>query len=298
MKKILLGIALLVSLGMNAQILSVKSTTKVAIPAGVKVSTAQLSPDGKWAVISHQSSMGLDKIDLSTNKLTRISDTGNGFDLKISGDNNTVIFRESNYGTDKRRYTTLKSVNISTGATKVVSPTTRDTRVFATDAAKALKANAGTFVGEATRPVASINRGSMYITQNGITTLVAPQGVEGKSYLWPQVSPDGKKILYFVVGEGCFVCNIDGSALKSIGLGVYPTWLPDNECVVFNRTTDDGSRLTASQLIAMNVNTGKTVTLVANSDIIPLKSTVSPDGKKIAIENVADEAIYVVNLKY
>ena len=39
-------------------------------------------------------------------------------------------------------------------------------------------------------------------------------------------------------------------------------------------------------------------TLVANSDIIPLKSTVSPDGKKIAFENVADEAIYVVNLKY
>ena len=83
MKKILLGLTLLVSFGMNAQILSVKSTTKVAIPAGVKVSTAQLSPDGKWAVISHQSSMGLDKIDLSTNKLTRISDTGNGFDLKI-----------------------------------------------------------------------------------------------------------------------------------------------------------------------------------------------------------------------
>ena len=65
MKKILLGLTLLVSLGMNAQILSVKSTTKVAIPAGMKVSTAQLSPDGKWAVISHQSSMGLDKIDLS-----------------------------------------------------------------------------------------------------------------------------------------------------------------------------------------------------------------------------------------
>ena len=264
MKKILLGLTLLVSLGMNAQILSVKSTTKVAIPAGVKVSTAQLSPDGKWAVISHQSSMGLDKIDLSTNKLTRISDTGNGFDLKISGDNNTIIFRESNYGTDKRRYTTLKSVNISTGATKVVSPTTRDTRVFATDAAKALKANAGTFVGEATRPVASINRGSMYITQNGITTLVAPQGVEGKSYLWPQVSPDGKKILYFVVGEGCFVCNIDGSNPVAQGVLRASVWY-DNNTIVGMDHKDDGVKTTSSKLIAKRINSSTTQVLTTSS---------------------------------
>lgn len=264
MKKILLGLTLLVSLGMNAQILSVKSTTKVAIPAGVKVSTAQLSPDGKWAVISHQSSMGLDKIDLSTNKLTRISDTGNGFDLKISGDNNTVIFRESNYGTDKRRYTTLKSVNISTGATKVVSPTTRDTRVFAPDAAKALKANAGAFVGEATRPVASINRGSMYITQNGITTLVAPQGVEGKSYLWPQVSPDGKKILYFVVGEGCFVCNIDGSNPIAQGVLRASVWY-DNNTIVGMDHKDDGVKTTSSKLIAKRINSSTTQVLTTSS---------------------------------
>ena len=264
MKKILLGLTLLVSLGMNAQILSVKSTTKVAIPAGVKVSTAQLSPDGKWAVISHQSSMGLDKIDLSTNKLTRISDTGNGFDLKISGDNSTVIFRESNYGTDKRRYTTLKSVNISTGATKVVSPTTRDTRVFATDAAKALKANAGAFVGEASRPVASINRGSMYITQNGITTLVAPQGVEGKSYLWPQVSPDGKKILYFVVGEGCFVCNIDGSNPVAQGVLRASVWY-DNNTIVGMDHKDDGVKTTSSKLIAKRINSSTTQVLTTSS---------------------------------
>ena len=264
MKKILLGLTLLVSLGMNAQILSVKSTTKVAIPAGMKVSTAQLSPDGKWAVISHQSSMGLDKIDLSTNKLTRISDTGNGFDLKISGDNNTVIFRESNYGTDKRRYTTLKSVNISTGATKVVSPTTRDTRVFATDAAKALKANAGAFVGEASRPVASINRGSMYITQNGITTLVAPQGVEGKSYLWPQVSPDGKKILYFVVGEGCFVCNIDGSNPVAQGVLRASVWY-DNNTIVGMDHKDDGVKTTSSKLIAKRINSSTTQVLTTSS---------------------------------
>ena len=50
MKKIILSLFLITSLGVNAQILNVKSTTKVDVPTEVKVSTAQLSPDGKWVL--------------------------------------------------------------------------------------------------------------------------------------------------------------------------------------------------------------------------------------------------------
>lgn len=260
MRKIIFSLALLISLGVNAQILNVKSTTKVDVPAGVKVSTAQLSLDGKWAVISHQSSLGLDKIDLSTKELTRLSDTGNGFDLKISGDNKTVIFRESNYGVDKRRYTTLKSVNVATGVTNVVSPATRDTRQFAGATAKTLKANAGTLISDTSTPVASINRGSMYITRNGITTLVAPHGTEGQSYLWPQVSPDGTKILYFVVGKGCYVCNIDGSNPRPQGVLRASVWY-DNNVIVGMDHKDDGRVTTSSKLIAKNINSNATQVL-------------------------------------
>ena len=264
MKKIIFSLFLITSLGVNAQILNVKSTTKVDVPTGVKVSTAQLSPDGNWVVISHKSTLGLDKLDLSTNKITRISDTGNGFDLKIANDNKTVIFRESNYGADKRRFTTLKSVNVATGATNVISPTTRDTRAFAGATAKTLKANAGTINSSTTLPVASINRGSMYVTQNGITTLVAPQGVEGKSYLWPQVSPDGKKILYFVVGEGCFVCNIDGSNPVAQGVLRASVWY-DNNTIVGMDHKDDGVKTTSSKLIAKRVDNSATQVLTTTS---------------------------------
>ena len=55
MKKTFLAIALMATLGVNAQILNVGTTTKVAVPENVKVSTAQLSHDGKWVVISRQS---------------------------------------------------------------------------------------------------------------------------------------------------------------------------------------------------------------------------------------------------
>lgn len=264
MKKIILSLTLLASFSVNAQILDLKSTTKVDVPEGVKVSTAQLSHDGKWVVISHQSTLGLDKIDLTTSKVTHLSDTGIGFDLKISGDNKTVIFRESNYGADKHRYTTLKSVNIANGVTQVVSPATRDTRAFAGATAKTLKANAGAINSSAALPVASINRGSMYVTQNGVATLVAPQGVEGKSYLWPQVSPDGKKILYFVVGEGCFVCNIDGSNPVAQGVLRAAVWY-DNSIIVGMDHKDDGVKTTSSKLIAKNISSKTTQVLTTTS---------------------------------
>lgn len=167
MKKVFLAIALIASLGVNAQILNVGKTTKVEMPENVKVSTAQLSHDGKWAVISQQSCIGLDKVDLATSQLTRISDTGLGFDLKIAGDNKTVIYRESTIDTNHRRFTTLKSVNIANGVTSTVSGATRNTFAFVADAAKVLRANAGSRISEATRPVASINRGSLCVTING-----------------------------------------------------------------------------------------------------------------------------------
>ena len=264
MKKIILSLALLAGFCVNAQVLNVNSTTKVSVPNGTKVSTAQLSHNGEWVVISHQTSLGLDKIDLATSKVTHLSDNGIGFDLKISGDNKTVIFRESNYGADKHRYTTLKSVNIANGATQVVSPATRDTRAFAGATAKTLKANAGAINTSAALPVASINRGSMYVTQNGVATLVAPQGVEGKSYLWPQVSPDGKKILYFVVGEGCFVCNIDGSNPVAQGVLRAAVWY-DNSIIVGMDHKDDGVKTTSSKLIAKNINSKTTQVLTTTS---------------------------------
>lgn len=43
MKKLIFGLTLLASLSVNAQILNVKSTHKVAVPTGVKVSTSTLS---------------------------------------------------------------------------------------------------------------------------------------------------------------------------------------------------------------------------------------------------------------
>jgi hypothetical protein len=104
----------------------------------------------------------------------------------------------------------------------------------------------------------------MYITRNGITTLVAPHGTEGQSYLWPQVSPDGTKILYFVVGKGCYVCNIDGSNPRPQGVLRASVWY-DNNVIVGMDHKDDGRVTTSSKLIAKNINSNATQVLTTSS---------------------------------
>lgn len=131
-----------------------------------------------------------------------------------------------------------------------------------------------------------------------MTKIDGLNAIGGRMILNPSISADGKKVAFQIYGKGMYVCNSDGSDIKYLGVGVYPMWLPDGECLVFNRTTDDGARLTSSELIAVNVNTGKEVSLINRADIIPLKPSVSPDGDKVIFENVADAAIYVINLKY
>ena len=114
----------------------------------------------------------------------------------------------------------------------------------------------------------------------------------------PALSADGSMVAFQIPGKGMWVCDSDGSNLKSLGKGSNPQWLADNESIIFTVVTDDGSQFTASDIYSMNINSGKKYLLTENTNLIPLTPSVSPDGKKVAFENAIDASIYVINLKY
>ena len=281
------------------------SEPKLLVKADVSLMAPVWSPNGDKIAVTSTAYTGVFVANADGSDLKCVTDAaGAGYKMQWSTDSKQILGR-TNIVENNRVLHEVKVWSVNNSSARTLIHKTRDLkgtptwksidRVIISDRAgvRTLSLN-----GNPTATVANAYDIMMNDPVGAMTKIASLKDLGGRLVLNPSLSPDGKKVAFQVYGKGMYVCNIDGSALKSIGLGVYPTWLPDNECVVFNRTTDDGSRLTASQLIAMNVNTGKTVTLVANSDIIPLKSTVSPDGKKIAFENVADEAIYVVNLKY
>ncbi|MDR0542710.1 MAG: hypothetical protein LBH19_10960 [Dysgonamonadaceae bacterium] len=114
----------------------------------------------------------------------------------------------------------------------------------------------------------------------------------------PVLSPNGDQIVFQVGnGKGLYICNADGSGLRSLGKGERATWTPDGKYIVVMITEDDGEVVTKGELISINVASGTRNTLLSSDKYIALSPAISPDGKKLAFEEYASGAIYVMDIK-
>jgi Tol biopolymer transport system component len=139
--------------------------------------------------------------------------------------------------------------------------------------------------------VVSINYGHLDYTVNGRTVTLDPQG--RGSYLWPALSPDGTKVVYYLAGRGCFVCDVDGTNIRRLGMLRGAKWL-NNEIVVGMNDVDNGEFVTSSSIIASDLQ-GQRQTLTAD-DTIAMYPSASADGKNIAYVT-PEGRVFIINLK-
>lgn len=109
----------------------------------------------------------------------------------------------------------------------------------------------------------------------------------------PVLSPDGTRVVFVGLATGIHVMEIASGELTHPGPGTRPAWTPDGRWVVFERTRDDGQRMTSSQLMAHSVHRGETLALTDGSHI-DRHPAVTPDGTRIAF--VRDGALWVARL--
>ncbi len=300
MKNVFLALALCVSFSGFGQVLNVASVNKVPIPANPNAKVAAISPQGDYLLITSATNAGLAKFDLSTSKSTTITNAkGAGFDVKISQDGNNVVFRENSFTDNHLKKVQLNAYNMNTGAeTNLVAPT-RDLQGYNVEGATVAAVNKGKIAArtvdnakaKASVPVLSINNRQLMITRNGKTSVFSPNG-KNFSYIWPSVSPDGTKALYYVCGVGAFVCNIDGSNVKELGLVRAPQWYNDNVVIGMN-DTDDGEFIISSSIIATTLD-GTTQTLTDDS-VVAMYPYSTKSGDKIAFSTPSGEA-YIINI--
>ena len=283
------------SLCAAAQVLQVTSIEKVSLPEQAAV--AAISPQGDYLLLTSATNQGLTKLDLATGQTLVLSTAPSaGHDVKISPDGKTVLYREGSFNDKHLRLSSLKSVNLSTGKSEVLVKPTRDLQGYGIDATSAGAVNKGKFsrkaVGAAKAqnlPVLSINKGQLMITINGKTRALSPNGT-GYSYLWPSLSPDGTKVLYYQAAHGAYVCDLDGSNVRKVGRMRAPVWYDDNT-VVGMMDLDDGEFIYASTIVAATLD-GTTQTLTGDETIAMYPH--AADGK-IVFSTPAGEA-YVINV--
>lgn len=295
MRKLLFAMALGFSVSAMAQVLNVTSIEQVTLPE--RASVAAISPQGDYLLLTNAVNQGLTKLDLTTHQCQVLSTAPSaGHNVKISPDGQTVVYRESSFNKKHLRMSSLKSVNLSTGATQVLVKPTRDLQGYAVDATSAGVVNKGKFskkaIGNAKAqnvPVLSIDKGQLMITVNGKTRKLSPNG-DQYSYMWASLSPDGTKVLYYQAAHGTYVCDLDGSNVRKVGKMRAPVWY-DDQTIVGMIDLDDGEFIYASTIVAATLD-GTTQTLTGDATIAMYPH--AADGK-IAFSTPAGEA-YIINV--
>lgn len=300
MKKLFISAALLCSGFLAyAQLVNVSSVEKVTLPEGVSAVTATISPDGGYVVLDQVAKPGIFKLDLASKAISTISETGSNFGLKIANDNQTVVYRESSFDKNRMRKVALKSANLATGVKSTIVKATRDLQGFAVSGETVMALNSGKLATKsfgATKtvaPVVSIDKGRMMVTVDGKTSVVAPQGTECQSYLWPSISPDGTKIAYYLARHGAYVCNLDGSNPVYLGSIRAPRWY-DNNTVVGMNDQDNGHVVTSSQVIAVAADASMSQ-ILTDASAKAMYPSVNADGSKIACTTPSGE-LYIINI--
>ena len=295
MRKLLFALALGFSVSAMAQVLQVTSIDKVNLPQQAAV--AAISPQGDYLLLTSATNQGLTKFDLNTNQSQVLSTAMSaGHNVKISPDGQTVVYREGSFNDKRLRLSSLKSVNLATGASQVLVKPTRDLQGYAVDATSAGAVNKGKFskkaIGSAKAqnlPVLSLDKGKLMITINGKTRNLSPNGTQ-YSYLWSSLSPDGTKVLFYQSAHGTYVCDLDGSNVRKVGQMRAPEWY-DNNTIVGMMDLDDGEFIYASTIVAATLD-GTTQVLTDDSTIAMYPH--AADGK-IAFSTPAGEA-YIINV--
>lgn len=262
MKKVIVTAAALCALSYGwARELQVVSVEQVAMPEGYTAAKAVLSPNGQLLGVSHAARGGVDCVNLATNTLTRVSEAGTLSQARFTADGTHLVFRSNQYR-DNRRYVSVQSFDAATATTaELVAPTRNLHGLTVVDATVVVNDNgrikARTVNGDqsAVTPSLSIVQGRLYLTQGNKTVDLSPLGNKASSYLWPSLSPDGKRVAFYAVGHGAFVCNLDGTGLRPLGMLQAISWL-DDETVIGMDDRDNGIHTVESYVVAVDAETG------------------------------------------
>jgi Tol biopolymer transport system component len=285
-----------------SQKVKVISNETVPLPAGVVGYNPVLSPQGDFILISGGDLKGLQKFDLATRQLQPLTSAHSaGVDARISDDGKVAVFRSSEY-LGRLRYTSLKSVDLTTGRETTIVKQSRDLEGFTVKDGTALAVEKGELKTKKisgkklakTPAVTSVKKGQLYLTLDKQTRRISPKG-ENVSYLWSSVSPDGSKLLFYVIEHGtAYVSDIDGAHPVSLGTLRAPRWM-GNQWVIGMVDQDNGEVLTASKIVMVGAD-GQNRTDLTDNSVIATNPSGSADTGKI-VYNTADGRVFLMQLE-
>jgi Tol biopolymer transport system component len=260
---------------------------KVVIPAGERAFYPRFDASGEQLLLTAENYRGLKLLNLATGRLVTVSEEeGAGYHPLITGDGQTVVFVEHAYR-DHLRYSRLVSYSLGDGQVRELQPLSRRVPLPVPAGSDVLVADgerlksAGTLRSDAHPEEAVavvIEEQQLVLYRNGERKIISPYPEE--SYIWPSLSPDGKRIVAYAMGKGVFVCDLQGRIEYEGGSLEAPVWA-GNRLLAGMVTADDGHQIIRSEVRILDTE-NREQERISPEGIIALYPTVSLSTGRIA----------------
>ena len=289
-------------------------TAVVLTPPGMYFMAPRWSPSGGTLAVSGPQYGGIHLVTYPGGEVTELADEpAAGVNLVWSPTGEYILTSVSRYVNHRRR-NALVVFDVLTGAR------THLTEFVAGGAGHAIWDSGGQFLHlvtkggkhrqfDARRELAEVEPGPFpqarpVLTPGNQIVLLDPaaggrkviDSVAGRK-LNLTVSPDGKRIAFEIVGGHLWVTAIDGGRAVDLGAGSRPAWSPGSERLAYIITEDDGHRILAADVYAINADgTGK-VNVSRSAEVFEMHPHWSPDGRHIAWDDLHSGRIYVQEVR-
>lgn len=279
MRRILL-LLMSYSLMVQAQVFQSVSLEKLSgsVPSDCKI--AGISPDGNYILTTTQTNKGLRQINLKTGQAKQLTDNpGAGFQPHVSPDGRSIVCRRVTFDERHMRQTALDLLDLEHGTQRQLRAPAREVRE-----------------GDGKdRPEVFIEDMQLMVTVDGVTRNLSPNGSDDDtSYIWPSLSPNGKRILYYVSGMGAYVCNLEGKEVQFIAHDCRaPQWYDDKTIIGMN-DRDDGKMLLSSSIMAYTFD-GKVQELTDSTKMLMYPQCCARQG--IIVCSAANGEIFVLGVR-
>mgnify|MGYP001402996010 CR=1 FL=1 len=242
------------------------------------------SKDGGLLFFTTENYQGLKAYDFSSQKIQVLSeDKGAGYGFFQGIDSTKVYYNKTEF-VNQRKKNSICTYNLATNTSEQLTRAVRGASLL-----KSVSTTIKTDIGA----IVYIDNQQIVYKEGTQKTILSPNG-EQNSYLWPVISPDGKKIVYVVAGKGAFICDIDGKNIVSLGYLHAPQWI-NNQWIVGMEDYDDGQNVTSSEIVAVTVDGLTRQNLTNTSDEKEMYPTVSPTRDKIVF-NSYEGKLYMMDV--
>ena len=258
---------------------------KIPLPASRAWTMPQWSPDGTTVYFTASDFNGIWSYALSSGTVRQVtSDRQSGYGFLIAPDGSEIIYRRTL--TDARarvrlQETVARSLT-GTGSRRVASGSDLQLPSMESLRPAVVPADQTVLLG--------IENNKIAVMREGKKVLLDPLGGDGR-YIWPDLSPDGKRLVACDMERGSFVSDSDGGNPVRLGRRNAAVWTRDGRWLVYMADRDDGHRVTGSELAAVSADGKRTTALTATRGRAEMYPRCSPTGDRIVCSTLGGEIL-------